>query len=313
MKKTMLIFSLFILLVSCSDFTSGTRFEQTKFTLTGLLFEGKPVSPEYPISIGKTIEANGGNIEDLFVLDAGVLLINKTTNDTVQLTFYASIPDTESHFTFGFIDPNWETDPFPILAENTYRVEATIPTDESSQLITAETTVPSIITLNPLGNIGFTSNPEPPYPEISYENANIDHPLQVSLDHDAPVNLFFQFYCLEEYDNAYFILDLPGDQEKPENEEEYEDPVNGYPRKIKWWYSYQAEWDEQAQTNIISDRGYKVNFFFYGNYEIQVYAIDDNYYSYLYKTNGFMHGGVQNGYGYFGSCSGGTIYTKVIE
>ncbi len=85
------------------------------------------------------------------------------------------------------------------------------------------------------------------------------------------------------------------------------------PRKMKFWYSYQPSLYEETDMFLITDRGYKASFIFYGRYEIQVYSIDENYYKYLYNTNGFLHGGIENGFGYFGSVSGGKLFTKIVE
>ena len=61
------------------------------------------------------------------------------------------------------------------------------------------------------------------------------------------------------------------------------------------------------------DRGYKGAIVFYGRLSITIYNIDDNFYQYLYKPEGYNFGGIQNGIGYFGSVSGSTIYTEVVE
>jgi hypothetical protein len=41
--------------------------------------------------------------------------------------------------------------------------------------------------------------------------------------------------------------------------------------------------------------------------------LDDNYYSYRSKPEGYYYGGVTNALGCFGSASGGVMYTKIVK
>jgi hypothetical protein len=46
---------------------------------------------------------------------------------------------------------------------------------------------------------------------------------------------------------------------------------------------------------------------------VTAYVIDDNYYYYKFMTDGYLHGGVVNALGCFGSKSGGTMFTKIVK
>lgn len=315
--KNILLSALVLVILSCSDLTSGKRFEETSLVLTGLLDENSTVNPENPVYIGRTVDVNAGNLADLFIDDEDVEyvhLIDIAAQDTVSMVFYVNFEKGKEVGKFGYIDPNWNNENgLLITSGNTYRIEAKVKHLNEWITISAETTVPKPITLNPLNDDSFTFNPEEEFPELSYETANTEHPLQIQTESDEAANMFFQFYCMETFDNALYIIEYPGEEETPEDEESYEHPVSGFPRKVQFWYAYEPKLLEDEQMFVITDRGYKASFIFYGRYEIQAFSVDENYYQYLYKTNGFMHGGIENGVGYFGSRSGDKIYTKVVE
>jgi hypothetical protein len=52
---------------------------------------------------------------------------------------------------------------------------------------------------------------------------------------------------------------------------------------------------------------------FYGQYEVGVYSIDDNYYNYLYRDHPERNGGVTGGVGCFSSACRKTYRVRVIE
>jgi len=310
MKYILLIAILSLLILSCNDFTSSARYDGSVFTLTGLLHEGETVSMDRAIFIGTTVDAYDGNLNDAVIDDAIVFLHNQTRNDSIQLQFFANFPQNEEDpFQIGYYDP---TGSFYIYADEIYYINAEIPYDNSSVILEATTTIPDSIIVNVLQDEFFTNDPELGFPELSYETANLEHPLTIGTFSPEVVKLFFQFYCLEEFQNAEYIIDYPGVDDYPEDEEDYEDPVSGMPRKIEYFTEYLPNPTEEDYF-IVSDNGYKPNFVFYGKYSITIYSIDENYYNFLYKTNNYLHGGIINGFGYFGSVSGNILYTKVVE
>ena len=70
---------------------------------------------------------------------------------------------------------------------------------------------------------------------------------------------------------------------------------------------------DNALSEGDSVRFFESNLLFFGRYRISVFHVDENYYRYLYKPEGYNFGGVEQGIGYFGSRSGQSIYTRVIE
>jgi hypothetical protein len=313
MKYIIIIVVLFFTM-SCSDLTSGKRFKDASLVLTGLLYEGQTINPENPIFIGRTIDVEGGNIFDLLIEDAIVKIINLTNPDTISLEFHIDFSKGKDVGKIGYIDPNWDNENgLTVLSGNRYRIEATALHNSEYVTVSAETTVPESIILNPTNDPSFTFDSQGEFPNLSYATANIEHPLRIQTFSQEPIDLFFRYYCLESFENAHYIIEFPGIGDTPEDEEEYEHPVNGMPRKMQFWYTYLPALDDDTGNFYITDRGYKASFIFYGRYRIEIYSIDTNYYHYLYKTNGYMNGGIENGYGYFGSASGGKIYTKVVE
>ena len=93
----------------------------------------------------------------------------------------------------------------------------------------------------------------------------------------------------------------------PRNEAEYMSGLCKYLRRNMNYYMYQPE------NYMISLNSYESSLLFYGRTKISVYSIDSNYLNYLYKSDGYTHGGVVGGIGVFGSKSGKVLYTKVMQ
>lgn len=304
------IILILMICLGCDDYTSGLRYEDPVYTLTGLLYEGETVTAEKAIFIGRSIPADAGNLEDVIIDNATVHLYNQTRNDSVQLEFVVIPPENDNDLPIiGYYDP---TESFPIFAGETYRIEAKIPVADSFLTLKASTTVPDSIVANVLQDSVFIDDPQTEFPELVYETANQEHPLNIGTFNPSTVKLKVEFYCLEEYYNAYYIQDFPGADDTPADEEDYEDPIWEFPRKI-WYYAEYSPNPTEQDYFLIRDSGYKINFFFYGRYRLTIGSLDENYYNFLYMTNNYQQGGIINGSGYFGSISQDVIYTKVIE
>ena len=306
-KYTVMIIPLILLITNCSDFPAPERYDNDYFMVNGLLKEGEPITPENPILITKTIDVESGNINEIFPdsIISQVRVTEKETGDFIDLQPF-TVDSLGMEINLFYYDTSFE---FIIESEKTYRLSISL---DSGDSIWAETTVPKHIELK--SNSAFSDSLTDTLPELDYDNANTDHPLRIECSTDETIQLYFKFYCLEEYYNAEYITDY-GDEDTPEDEYDYEDPVDGSPRKITW-YSYYKPALENS-TYFITDSGYKSNLLFYGRYSITTLSIDDNYFKYLYKPEGFNHGGIESNNdrakGYFGSASGNTIYTKVVE
>ncbi len=305
MKKYILLLSALTLFFGCSEFTSEKKYNEDYYVITGLLQAGKSVNKDNPVFIGKTISAEDGNLFDIYIENAEVWIENLALSDTIPLHFFVQADSLNP--IFGYYDP----DSTIIEAATEYQIIARIQNenDEIAE-VRAKTKVPKDIIINPDNDPVFATDLLPELPQLDYDNANIEHPLMIQTSDADPVNLKFRFYCLEEYQNAEYIFPF-ADQDYPEDAEEYEGTGNEFPRNS--WYIADYLPAQEEDRFIIRDQGYKSNFIFYGKYQISIVVIDENYYKYLYKMNGYLHGGIENGYGYFGSINGDTIYTELIE
>ncbi|MCK4654363.1 MAG: DUF4249 family protein [Candidatus Cloacimonetes bacterium] len=297
--RIMILLIIFGVLFGCDDFTSSERYKDDNYVITGLLYEGQPIQP---IFIGKTISPFNDEFTDMNIDYAEVTIKEfngETLIDSVQLVYF---PLEEGIGVY--------IDPFQIKiisSDYIYRIEAWI----GDELVFAETEVPDSIYV--LLDEAFTTDSTTIFPQLIYETADSEHPLIIQTINDEVVNMMFKFYCLEEFEDEPQYIIVFGDHETPEDEEEYENPNDGFPRRINFFGSYLPVWNEEYQQFLVTESAYSGPIVFYGDYEISVYSISQNYFNYLYMTDGYTHGGIQNGYGYFGAVSGTSLYTEVIE
>jgi len=298
MKKYIVLICAALLISSCTDFTSPERYTEESYYLTGILRAGETVSFNNPIIIGKTIPVEGGTFDDLLIFDASVMVYEMSQDNTL-LDSVALVFQVNSIGRFGYIDPIGN---MIIEYENKYRIEAMI---DTTDLIWAETTIPKSITVQP--DSGYTTDPSVSiWPEMVFEDIDLEHPIIIETQDNNTFNLYCGFYCLEEWQDAEYIFPF-GDQTNPEEEEDYESEADGSPRRTNTFYIF------QPTENLINFSFYQYAFNFYGRYEVTVSSIDSNYLNYLYKPEGFNHGGINGGVGYFGSAVSRVMYTKVVE
>ena len=283
----------------CDDFTSSERYEDNYYVITGLLYEGYPIQP---IFIGKTISPFEDEFTNMNIDYAEVIIKEfdgETLIDSVQLVYFP-LEDGIG----VYIDPLQTK---IISSDYIYRIEAQI----GDELVFAETEVPDSIYVLP--DEAFTTDSTTVFPQLEYETADSEHPLVIQTIDDEVVNLMFKFYCLEEFEDEPQYIIVFGDHETPEDEEEYESPNDGFPRRINFFGSYLPVWNEEYQKFLVTESAYSGPIVFYGDYEVTIYSISQNYFNYLYMTDGYTHGGIQNGFGYFGAVSGTTLYTEIVE
>ena len=308
----MLIIAL-IVISACEDNVGPQRFDDEYYVITGLLYDNQTIDQDNGIFIGKSIDADGGNLMDSFIEPDSleVTVLEEETDFEIELAPFLTIDST--NISLQYYDA---THSLTIKSGYTYKIKVKIQTFDGIDTLWAETTVPDSI--NICENSAFTFE-EPQndslFPELSYDNANEEYPLKIQTYSAETIELYFQFYCLEEFEDAYYIEDYPGLGDQPETQDEYEHPVYGTPRKIEYYAEYLPQMEDGKY--YITDTSYASNFIFWGKYRLRAYSIDNNYYSYLYKPEGYNHGGIEsnedNAIGYFGSVSGNTVYTKVVE
>lgn len=300
MLKTIIIILISIIsLVSCQDYVSGTRFNNDYVVVSAVLYGGETISKENPVFIGKTIDVRGGNIFDFFYDDAVVKIIDIETGNMQILDFFVDI--TQNRPKIGYYDTS---ENFIIESGKTYKLIAYVNNDS----VWATTTVPNPFEIMP--NPGFTANPDTIFPKMVYNAIDSRYTVELNVFDENEKVVMEEYYCMEEFKNAYFILDnFWGKQ--PETESDYESTMTGFPRKRQSFYSFLPR--QINSKNIISLPFLKSSFIFYGKHRLTISVIDNNYYSYLYKTQGYFHGGINNGIGYFGSATRQTIYTEVTR
>jgi hypothetical protein len=298
MRKYIILICAVLFIASCTEFTAPERYTEESYYLTGILRAGETVDFDNPIIIGKTIPVEGGMLDDLLIFDAAVTLyelsLDNTIIDSTALTFQVN-PFGQ----LGYIDVAGN---MIIEPENIYLIEAVI---DSTDLVWAQTIVPKTITVQP--DSGYITDPSVTvWPEIVFDDIDLEHPIMIETQDNETFNLHCEFYCLEEWQDAEYIFAMEEDT-YPEDAEEYESEADGSPRKTSTFYIF------QPTENLVNFSFYQYAFVFYGRYEVTVSAIDDNYLNYLYKPEGYNHGGIKGGVGYFGSAVSNVIYTKIVE
>ena len=297
MKKIILILIIGIVITSCLEITSSKRHNDLQYYLTGLLIEGSTVDFENPIIIGKTVLADGGYFDDMFIGNATIMLFeiddSGTILDSVNLVSFEVAPNV-----YYYVDM---FESLTIKPERNYRIEA----QTADNFLWASTKIPLPISI--LLDDGYTADTlATGWPEMVYDTIDNEHQLQIETQDNESFCLYSEFYCLEEWQDAEYI-NVFGEHDFPDNEEEYENPANGSPRKITSYYLY------QPQDNLVNFGFYQTAFVFYGRYQLTISTVDDNYLNYLYKPEGYNHGGINGGIGYFGSSNSHTMYTKIVE
>jgi hypothetical protein len=124
-----------------------------------------------------------------------------------------------------------------------------------------------------------------------------------------PEQIFFvDVYCLEEYQNARYVYRM-GTAEHPKDYAEYGGD-NGEPRHISTYFRLKDLGGGEA--------GYRISFYgdmmaFYGEYQVGIFSIDQNYYSYLYRDRPELNGGINGGIGVFGSACRRQYHVRTVE
>ena len=304
--RLMPLLLLALLLASCEN-TSGPRFEGDVFTVAGLLKAGQPVNFEYPIYVTRSSAIEDFNPLEIFVYDATVTIRDLDADLEFQLT------PALHEFKFKYID----------LAENIiqpghrYRIEVLVPGADS--LIWAETTVPIAIEAAP---DPYGTNP----PGTGYSvDPNTENTMPFSLiDSHYPVfastganagkfNLMAGFYCLEP-----FSTDLEFTSELMPTAHPDSSLADSYnagqpPRRLSIMYRFVSAPLPGLQDNYLVLENYSSAFIFYGRYRIRLLIVDDNYFNYNFMEEGYLHGGIHNALGYFGSASGVDMYARIVK
>jgi len=321
--KNLLIITILVLallaLSSCSDFTSPKRFDGDVYSISGLLLAESSVNLQKPIYVLRSTSVNDFSAESLFVTDA-IVTIHEYAGDQIQKSFVlepvldldleAAIPMPK----IKYIDPQDNI----ILADTKYRIEVVVPGYDKT--IWAETTVPKPATITPdyfshnSDQYGYSTDPNTTL-KIKHSEIDTHYPLALNMgEYSGPQYFFSQFFCLEEFStDLEFTTPVIGFENPDENMRDGYYQAGESIRRIHILGRYTSMPQSDAEDNYLMVRDYKQAFVFYGKYRVTAYVVDNNYYRYSFMPEGYLHGGVRNGLGYFGSASGGVLYTEIVK
>jgi hypothetical protein len=296
-----------LMLASCSKFTAPERFEGDIYTLAGLLYAGQPINAEHPVYITRSDSIEDFNIMNLFVSDATVLITDTTANEQWNLEPIIDLTEMK----IKYVDP----DAHIILPGHTYSIEVSIV--GRVEKITASTTVPPAVELIPdiYNHGGGYSLNEAEMNDIVYNEIDQKYPLTLNTGSFAgSCNYLAEMYCLEEFSTDLEFTTPVFGFTNPDTTMVDEYYASGESiRRIKFMGPFNSQPQPDLIGNYLLVRDYRQAFAFYGRYRVSQYLIDDNYYHYSFMPEGYFHGGVKGGLGYFGSASGGKMYCKVVK
>ncbi len=309
-RNTVILLLALVLLSGCGDFTSGPRFEGDVYAIAGLLIAGQAINAKHPVYITRSADIESFDPMDLFVLEADVEIIELTTGKSWSLSPMLDLEE----FKVKWIDLAENT----IQPEYSYRILLQVPGYD--KLISAETTVPPQVILNPdfyghaVPGEGYSLSTEN-MGEVVFEQADLRYPLALNtLDKAGTFNCQIELYCMEpfstdlEFTTPVFGMTHPN----AELEDAYNSGGRGF-RMISFMGRFASFIQPGHEDNYILLKDYRQAFIFYGRYRARAYIIDDNLYRYNYMPEGYLYGGVHNALGYFGSASGGVMYVKVVK
>ena len=289
---------IFLIFLSSCDLTSGKRHNENFIVITANIYAGEYITKDNPILITRSISVNGGSLDMLLVDDALVTIQEKETEISCRLRFFIDYKSGA----FGYYDPLES-----ILVESSKTYVLTVKVQGVA--ITAETTVPDEFMVLP--NAGYTTDGNATFPSMIHKTIDELYPIEIKVDKQENIPIFVEYYCLEDWPYVMYVYDDWIGDMGPATEEDYEGIMDGFPRRNTFYATAYPHIDENGF--VITVPFSQLNYFFYGEYRTTVMRIDENYFKYLYKSEGYLHGGVQGGIGYFGSASRITLYTKIVK
>lgn len=301
-----------LILSSCSDFTSSARFDGDAYAISGLLVANSSINSERPIYVCRSSSITDFNAMELFVTDAQITI--KEMIDTLVVKSFPLYFDSLAVLPMKYIDPAGNI----IQADRTYRIEVRIP--GYSEVIWAETKVPKQATLVPdyFGindpEHGYSTDPDTDL-RMRYDDIDTSYPLALEMgDFVGPQYFFTELFCMEPFStDLEFTTPVFGFTHADETMRNSYYSSGESVRRIQIMGKYASQYQEDTQANYLMVRDYKQAFVFYGRYKVTAFVVDKNYYEYSFMPEGYLYGGVHNGLGYFGSASGGTMYTRISK
>jgi len=266
----------------CSGDTTGPAPEE-KVALFGYLYVGEAITEENALYLTRTRPVDA--VYD--PMEAGVrgaLVTLRKEGATAEDTLGMVLPGYYAHG--GVV----------IEARTTYHLRVVL---EDGGELTASTTTPD--------SIAFLREPAVLPDSMAQSRIAFDHPIVID-GADPEQILLVDVYCLEDYRSARYIHPF-GPEDYPQDYKEYGGD-DGPPRHI-FAYLRLKNLERAPDGYLISWYGDMMAF--YGSYDVGVYAIDENYYNYLYRDHPELNGGVSGGIGVFGSACRGEYRVRAVE
>jgi hypothetical protein len=274
--------AMIVCLAGCAGDTTHPG-QRDEIALFGYLYVGDSVTVDNAIYLTRTTDITRGyEAGDAAILDAHVTLRNES----------AGIVDT-----LRMVGPGLYANPgVTILPGTTYSIAAEL---EDARRVSATTTTPEAIEI--------LSGPKELPGEMSHPSIPDSFPIILRCP-DPEQILIVDIYCLEDWRDAIWIHPF-GNEDGPKDYAEYGGD-NGQPRHI---FSYFRAKDIDHEGDVYTIGFYGDMMWFYGRQQVGVFAIDANYYNYIYRDHPELSGGVVGGIGVFGSASRRQYLVKAVE
>jgi len=280
------VLTIWLIGTGCSKNPSEPNY-QKEVMIYGYLWGNEPLDLEHAISIQYTQPLTEiYEIEKAAVRQATVTLTDSLTGD------YWILKDTKEN------PGRYFNNEIVIQPETTYLLR--IETD--NKIITASTTVPTEINL-------MTELHTDSVNQEYQDNLGYIKPIYVNCDCPDDLMITVDMFCNESWEDAEYINPFFG-YKNPESREEYDGGINGEPRRIQAFVTYQ---DLKASDfdNKHTIYWYASMIVFYGQQTMQIMAVDENYVNYTFAEHPVYTGGIQGGLGVFASMCG-QIYSLYI-
>lgn len=241
-------------------------------TLFGTLFVGEPLSQGNAIVLMRTRPVDEPYSLDQAAVRGAVVRLRDVDADS---TYALSMGQAGR-----YANPTVTIQP-----RTTY--ELTV--QDGTHTLTATTTTPAL----------FRVSAEPVAVPGTMVHAEIAGRWPIVLNGPDPEQIMLMdSYCLELYQNAHYVNPI-GTHDTPKDDKEY-GGAQTPPRNTFFFFRLGDLPPDPA--------GYRLGFYgdmmqFYGRYKLGLFAIDTNYYNFLYRDQPETHGGVVGGIGVFGSAA----------
>lgn len=270
-----------LLAAGCGEDTTGPE-TRNEIVVFGFLYVNETLSDSNAVFIARTMPVESYyDVNNAVIANATVTILKD--GDTV--------PDT-----LTMVEPGYYNKPDLLIEElTTYDLTVQV---GGETVITATTTTPDAFQVI-RAPVDFSV--------MRYEAIPDSFPITFQCENDDQI-FMVDCYCLEEWQDARIINPIT-DADTVADYDEYGGD-NGEPRHINPYFRIDGL-ERDGEDYLIE--WYSACMVFYGEYDLQVFSIDENYYNYIYKDHPELNGGIHGGIGVFGSACREKWHVEVIE